>query len=99
VAVIDVEGAERELLNLDSVPMLRHVSLLVEIHDFIDPQISTLLRDRFRSTHTLTVYRSQERRTGDLPFIKRMPSRVLRRLAQERRPTTMEWFWFTPNRD
>ena len=97
VAIVDVEGAERELLDLDRIPTLRHTFVLVEVHDFVDPQISTLLRERFRTTHTFTVYRSRARRIEDLPAVPGMGARLLMRAAQEGRPTTMEWFWFEPH--
>lgn len=97
VAIVDVEGAERELLDLDRIPTLRHAFVLVEVHDFVDPQISTLLRERFRTTHTFTVYRSRARRIEDLPAVPGLGARLLMRAAQEGRPTTMEWFWFEPH--
>ncbi len=96
VLVVDVEGAERELLDLEGVPALRTARILVEVHDFVDPQISTLLRRRFQNTHRLTVYRSRPRQPADLPSVSGISTRLLLSLAQEGRPTTMEWFWFEP---
>jgi len=47
----DCEGSEFELLDPIAVPQLLHCDILVELHDFIRPAISSALPDRFQSTH------------------------------------------------
>jgi hypothetical protein len=96
VVIVDVEGDERHLLDPHVVPALRQVAILVEVHDFVDPHISTLLRDRFRLTHGITAFRTEPRRIEDLPRLRHVPRRMLRRLMEEGRPTAMEWFWMEP---
>ena len=43
----DAEGYELTLLDLDAVPQLRHWSIIVELHDFVDPTITETIRARF----------------------------------------------------
>lgn len=98
LVIMDVEGAERELLDPVRVPPLRGTSVLVELHDFLDPQISTILRRRFEPTHRVTSYRAAARTVRDLPAVAGMRSQALLRLADEGRPAAMEWFWLEPLR-
>ena len=49
--VMDIEGAEKELLCPQKVPALRQTDFLVECHDFMDDSITPTLSERFRETH------------------------------------------------
>ena len=40
LVIMDVEGAERDLLDVARTPGLRHAQILVEIHDFVHPHLS-----------------------------------------------------------
>ena len=97
LVIMDVEGAERELLDVARIPGLRDARILVEVHDFVDPHISSLLRQRFAGTHHLTAYRSRRRTVEDLPPVPGVGMDVLLRLADEGRPSQMEWFWLEPH--
>lgn len=97
LVIMDVEGAERDLLDVASASGLRYAQILVEVHDFVDPTISRLLRDRFQATHDLTVYRSRQRTVDDLPPVPGVGVQALLRLADEGRPSQMEWFWLVPH--
>ena len=97
LVIMDVEGAERDLLDLARSPALRHARILVEVHDFVDPNISGLLRERFAATHRFTAYRSRRRTVEDLPPVPGVGVKVLLRLADEGRPSQMEWFWLEPH--
>jgi len=96
---MDVEGAERELLDLQKIPALRTSDILVEVHDFVDASIGGELAARFASTHRLTEVRTRERTVADLPP---GPMRWLLPLLQERRLRSldegrgceMRWFLF-----
>ena len=98
LVIIDVEGAERDLLDPSRVPRLCDAWILVELHDFVDPQISTILRRRFDATHRVTCYRAAPRTVRDVPAVAGMSARGLLRLADEGRPALMEWFWMEPAR-
>ena len=97
LVIMDVEGAERDLLDPGHNAALRRAQILVELHDFVDPAISRTIRSRFVQTHAVTVYRSRKRTQADLPPIAGVDGATLLRLADEGRPTEMEWFWLEPH--
>lgn len=51
--VVDCEGAELELLDPEYAPELLHCDMIIECHDFMNPRITTTLRERFSATHNL----------------------------------------------
>ena len=59
--VVDVEGAELALLDPEQIGSLRTVWMLVEVHDFVDEEISAVLRRRFEPSHRICVVDSRER--------------------------------------
>lgn len=100
VVVMDVEGAEMELLDLSLVPALARCPILVEIHDFVRPVGDTLAR-RFAGTHRLEEIQSRPRTIADLPPALRLlaPTPWRKKLfiaMDEERPGPMRWFWLEP---
>jgi len=51
LVICDVEGSEVELLRPESVPRLKDSFLIVELHEFLDPERSRALLERFPATH------------------------------------------------
>lgn len=100
LALVDIEGAERELLAPAQVPELRGVDLLVETHDVYAPGCTEALVARFSPTHTIERYRARPRVLADFPdgFLPLLP-RLLPKLAvdlmDERRAGTQEWLYMT----
>lgn len=100
--VVDVEGAESELLDPAAVPQLRQVSILVELHDFLVPDVSSLIRRRFAGTHSITEVRSRPRALGDLSgghlswAFSVCPRRLIELGLREGRPCEMGWFVLEP---
>lgn len=91
--ICDVEGFEKELLDPVLLPRLRDVNILVEVHDFVDINISSTLRERFADTHEIRCFQSVGRKVADLPVISGFSTNEMMCVASERRPCTMEWFW------
>lgn len=54
--VMDVEGAEKDLLNPARYPALTRMDVLVQLYDFLAPNISTALPLLFASTHNVRVF-------------------------------------------
>lgn len=55
IIICDIEGAEKELLNIEANPELLQFDVLVEVHDGKDSnEIKNLLRNRFEKTHDIT---------------------------------------------
>ncbi len=94
--VCDIEGAEQEVLDPTCVPQLRHATVLVELHEFKRPGVSTLIKQRFSASHHVRIIGTTGRQIHELPTI-RLPERVVLDLAAEHRPARMEWLWLTPS--
>jgi hypothetical protein len=90
----DCEGAERTLLDPAAAPRLRGWTILVELHDFVDPTISDTVLGRFRSTHEIEVIEMEDRREvpAELDFAT---PRQLSKLLSER-PPGMRWAHMRP---
>ncbi len=100
LVVMDVEGAEKELLNPTSVPQLRSAYILVEVHDFLDESIGDEIRKRFCASHDFKEIRPKKRLMADLPkgFLPwpLLPPTCLARSIDEKRPEKLMWFYMTP---
>ena len=53
LVVCDIEGAERELLDPEKASALKHMDIIVESHDCIVSGTTSLLMERFQSTHEI----------------------------------------------
>lgn len=51
--ICDIEGAEFELLDPQKTPALKNCDLIIEAHDFINPDITPTLKQRFQPTHRI----------------------------------------------
>ena len=98
VVICDVEGAELQLIDCESVPWLRDAHLLVEIHETLQPGVRAALVNRLAETHTITFQRTRPRTHGDLPEAARdlrgLPPAST--LLSEDRPWPMEWLLGDP---
>jgi hypothetical protein len=96
--VMDIEGGEIDLLDLQAVPELAHADILVETHDQFVRNATDTLIERFWQTHNAECYTAQLRILGDFPpgFLSILP-RWLPRLAvdlmDERRPGVQRWLF------
>ncbi len=99
--ICDCEGFELELFQKNIVQYLVNCDILIELHDFINPEISKKLLPLFNDTHALEIFRSMD---DELKFIhfhdkyKELASLTdyEKKIALgELRPTTMEWAFFS----
>lgn len=99
--ICDIEGGERDLLDPELVPALtaQPWTLLVEIHDHVDPAIIQILIRRFLATHTVEEILTRPRRARDLPASARSAflARWTPAFLDERRPAPMRWLLLRPN--
>jgi hypothetical protein len=103
LVVMDVEGAEMALLDPHTVPDLARCAVLVEIHDFVDSNLSSVIRSRFAPTHDIVEIDQRARTLADFPLRTPLGSgRLLARryvkAMDEGRPAKMNWFSMTPKR-
>jgi hypothetical protein len=64
--VCDIEGAEKALLDPQAYPALRKMDVIVELHDCIEPGLSSAIPARFAATHDITLVK-QAGRAAPLP--------------------------------
>jgi hypothetical protein len=89
--VCDCEGCELELLDPAAVPSLRSTFRIVELHEFVDPEIGAIISGRFAATHDVQMITAQQRDPHDYPDA---PSGDATWLLDERRPVEphpMRW--------
>ena len=89
----DCEGCEKELLDPSRAPALATADILVEIHDFIDPSISSTLANRFAATHEIEIFSMRERDGLQLPQLDGLSPEQRRAALWEGRPAGMQWAW------
>ena len=101
IIVCDCEGYERELFTEDVVALLARHDVLIEVHDFSDIESSSLLRDRFRATHSITEIHSVDDimkvRSYDFDELRDYDRATRRILLAEKHPAIMEWLYLTPH--
>jgi SAM-dependent methyltransferase len=92
----DCEGYERVLLDPEAAPRLKGWSILVELHEFLDPGITETLRGRFAATHDVEVIEGVERDDSAYPELAGVDPRARHALLSENRPGAMRWMALTP---
>ena len=101
--LMDVEGAEIELLNPIEAPGLSHVDIIVELHDMIHPGIKDMLAKRFWNSHKCIEVPAKTRSWDDIPVIlPRKLARCFKELEKRmtwERPEGMSWLIMESNAD
>lgn len=92
---IDCEGCELDLLDPTRLPVLRQTDVLVEVHDFVNPIISSTLQQRFRRSHRIRVISATSRHPSQYAQLAALPDPYQRLAIDERRPAGMQWYYMT----
>jgi predicted O-methyltransferase YrrM len=98
---MDCEGCELELLCPERAPSLTEVTVVVELHDFVDPKISSEIAARFRRTHSARFVGVRQRVPDLHPAVAALsPADRVVALAEPRptEPHPMEWAVLVPRR-
>lgn len=99
--IVDVEAYELILLDSQKVPSLKHTTILVELHDFIQRGIAEALQTRFVDTHYIERIWQSDRQRNDFPhstlYTRLLPQSYLDWAVSEWRPERMSWYWMEPN--
>ncbi len=100
VVICDVEGYEQYLLDQTAVPSLRRAVILVELHDFLVPNITEELQRRFFSTHRIVHIWQEPRSRAEFPWrtwgTRLLPKSYLDWTVSEWRPVKMAWLYMEP---
>ena len=90
--IADCEGAELALLDPSAVPWLADADILVELHDFLVPELAGKLLPRFSLTHSTRIIESRPPTVGSEPaFVKLSPADQIHGLGE--RGQVMQWAW------
>lgn len=100
--ICDCEGYEKELFSQAAVDRLVDQDVLIEAHDFFDPEITPQLKARFAPTHDVEAIPSvddyHKSRAYDYPELQGYSIDLRRILLGEYRTANMEWLFMTPKR-
>jgi len=97
LVIMDIEGAEAELLDPEKVADLKHCTILVEVHDGANTgPIGDQLIERFQQTHKITRMWSRKRHISDLPLQVPFVTRHLAELMNEGRKVGLCWMIMRP---
>ncbi|CAN5773790.1 hypothetical protein BH11VER1_BH11VER1_10810 [soil metagenome] len=100
--ICDCEGYEMTLFSPEIAALMTKVDFLIEVHDFIDIEISAAIRKRFEATHEIAVIQSVDdlqkpyHKDYAYPELISFNAASRRILLAEYRPSIMEWFFMTP---
>jgi hypothetical protein len=89
--VMDCEGAEAELLDLERLASLAHSDIIVECHDFLIPGISSVIADRLSATHRVELIRPKLPDLEQFQFMRQFPTVMSVLMATEKRPMPSMW--------
>lgn len=90
--VVDVEGAELELLDPDTAPALGAADILVELHEFWRPGSAEQLLERFPRREPL-YFGLTERDPAQFPQLAPLSPADRRHALDERRDPDQRWLW------
>lgn len=100
LVISDCEGYEKKLFSEELIPHLAQHDILIEVHDFMDIEISNMLRNRFQRTHSITVIQSIDdifkAQSYNYEELANYDLASKRMLLAEFRPHIMEWFYLKP---
>lgn len=98
--ISDCEGYEKTLFSSELVGNLKQHEFLIEVHDFIDSEISCSLINAFRKSHSLQVVTSlcdsKKLIYYQIDELLGLDESVKRRLVSEYRPEVMDWIYLRP---
>lgn len=93
--VCDAEGFELKLFPEHPINYFENSDLIIELHDFIDPRISSVLFLYFEKSHHIITIKSStpesKLKNFTLRSIKKYPQVIKKILIDEERPGPMSW--------
>jgi precorrin-6B methylase 2 len=98
--ISDCEGYEKNLFTDAVVQFLKNHDVLIEVHDYMDIEISSELCKRFSKTHNHLTIQSiddiQKARIYEFKELEGFSLADRKMLLAEFRPSIMEWIYFYP---
>ncbi len=94
--LIDIEGAELDILSPRNVGLLEKTELIIESHDFCRPGCLEILVGLFKDSHQIEIIDSSPRHLDDFPNSISISNHLKLELIDEKRPGTMQWLVASP---
>lgn len=97
----DCEGCEASIFQEDQMKNFENCTLLIELHDFINPTISSQLQKVFQNTHSFTLLKEKKRKIKNFKnHFKGLPLNTFQKeyMLDEKRPVLMEWLYCKPKK-
>lgn len=91
LVVLDIEGAEKDLLSRDAVSRLDVADVIVECHEFVSPGITRHLAALFAASHRVLHVAEQSRDPNVFEVLGRVSSLDRWLAVCEFRPSCMNW--------
>ena len=95
LVLMDCEGCEVELLG-GSAPALANSSLIVELHDSIEPRSTRSVEEAFGKTHAIELIDARPRYAGDFPELDFLGWKNRELAISETRTYPTRWAVVTP---
>ncbi len=98
--ISDCEGYEKSLFIQEILHLLARHDLLIEIHDNVDSEISSSIRNRFKNTHLISTIQSiddiAKAHTYSYEGLREYDLSTRKILLAEERTAIQEWFFMPP---
>lgn len=91
LSIIDVEGAELEVLSVSRIQKMKHCDVIVECHDYINGSIAETLEKRFEDTHDIFIIPEGPRDPSSVPLLNGLATLDQYLAMCENRPCSMKW--------
>lgn len=95
LVVCDCEGFEFDLLDPAKVPGLATTDMLVELHEYTRPGLTSELLRRFAATHRAVLVDTQDRDSTRYPMLEVVEPADRPWAVREGRGVAMQWVYFT----
>ena len=96
--LIDIEGQEFELLNENILKRLMHSYLLIENHDFIQPNknLTNIFQQNIKRFFNIEIIEYSSKNPFQINLLKNFSEIDKWLMMNEGRPQTMHWIYLTP---
>jgi hypothetical protein len=92
----DIESYEKFLLDPSKNLNILHYDFIVESHEFMDSNITNILKDRFEKTHNITfISDNKKRHFENLNFMETLSDNEISCCIEESRPGPTPWLIMT----
>ncbi len=96
LVVMDVDAAERTLLDPTAVPWLVHADVLVETHECFSAGVNAVLEARFKASHLIRKVCNSGLTYTDFPPLRSLTFDEIYAMVGEDRPSPQDWFLMQP---